>query len=101
MRLEQFAVNNTINYDEMDTAQRANLLNYIDAIADNIELDLDDPDFSVAEKVAACEDAAAAMLNEDIYTPEGEQVTIDDDTQAMLVTRLEVALLRKYNLPLD
>ena len=66
-----------VSYELLDVAARANMLHDVDLWADNIELDLDDPDFSDAD---------------------GATVEIEHDTRQMLIDRLETALLKKYSL---
>lgn len=88
-----------VDYSLLDIAGRANLLRDVELWAQNIDLDLDDAEFSEAEKNEACNNAAAdtitAMM---IYDDDGAEVEIESDTKAMLVERLESALLAKYGL---
>lgn len=88
-----------VNYDLLDMAARANMLEMADRWAESIELDLDDPDFSEAEKASACNDAAATeVFAAEVFDADGNEIEIEPDTEQMLIDRIENRLRERYGI---
>lgn len=86
-----------LDYDLLDTGARANFLNDVQRMADEIKLDLDDPDFSVAEKNEALNDAATVAVN-GLWLDDAE---IEQDTHNWMVERIIRSLAERYDIELS
>lgn len=98
---EQYVKTNTdgelvLDYDLLDIASRSNLLRDLELLSQDVELYLDDEDFTSAEKADALENAAVVEIN-NLWL---DNALIDDDTEDMLVERLARLLARKYEVEL-
>jgi len=81
-----------VDYKLLDIATYANLLIDVEDLAEDIQLDLDDADFSDAERCEACNKAAVDAISSMM------DAKIEPDTKSMLIEVLEEALLAKYHL---
>lgn len=81
-----------VDYKLLDIATYANLLIDVEDLAEDIDLGLDDADFTDAERCEACNNAAADAISA-MFDAE-----IEPDTKSMLIEVLEEELLAKYNL---
>lgn len=91
---------NVLDYSYLDTAARINFLNDAEFAAADIELDLDDTDFSNAERAESINDAANAWANYAfgyLETPDGESVEVDKDTRQMWVETIISELASRYS----
>lgn len=89
-----------LDYDELDTAAQINFLEDAERAAAALELDLDDPDFSNAEKAESINNAAALAATHafgDLETKDGEEVEIDPDTQLMFIDAIINVLAERYD----
>jgi predicted protein tyrosine phosphatase len=91
IRINEFG-ERVVDYKLLDIASYASLLIDVENLAEDIHLDLDDTDFSDAERCDACNNAAADAITAMV------DVEIEPDTKAMLIECLEAALLAKYSL---
>lgn len=89
-----------VDYQLLDIASRDSLVRDVERLAEHIDLDLDDADFSQTEQCEACKNAAAdAIAALMIYDYDGSDVDIERHTKSMLIELVEAALLAKYGLP--
>lgn len=86
-----------LDYDLLDIANRTNFLNDVQRLADDIELDLSDPDFSEAEKNQALNDAASLAVGS-IYLDNAE---IEGETHGWIIERIIRSLAHRYNVTLS
>lgn len=90
-----------LNYDELDVAARVNFLQDAKLAAGAIELYLDDPDFSNAEKAEAINSAANVQADHEfgyLETEDGETVEIDAETRQMWVEAVISELAQRYSI---
>jgi hypothetical protein len=81
-----------VDYKLLDIATYANLLIDVEDLAEDIDLDLDDANFSDAERCEACNKAAVDAISA-MFDAE-----IEPETEAILIEVLEEELLAKYHL---
>ena len=89
-----------LDYTYLDIAARVNFLNDAERAAAAIELDLDDPDFSNAEKAEAINSAANFEADNAfayLETPDGESAQVDKDTRVMYVETIISELAKRYS----
>lgn len=93
---------NVLDYDLLDTAARINLIVAAHRWATEIEVDLDsEPDASNAEKVEAIDDQVHATVRatfDYLYTDDGADVEIDQDTRLMIEDIISSDLAERYEL---
>lgn len=89
-----------LDYTYLDTATRINFLSEAERAAAAIELDLDDPDFSNAEKAEAINSAANVEADHAfgyLETEDGESVEADKDTRQMWIETIVSELAKRYS----
>jgi hypothetical protein len=95
---------NVLDYDKLDIAARVNFLEDAKLAATTIELDLDDPDFSNAEKAEAINSAANWAAYQEfgyLETEDGEEVEIDKPTRQMWIETIISTLAERYNVEIE
>ena len=91
------------DYDELDTAARANLLDDIDRWATEVEVDLSNEDASNAERVEAIDLTAALAVDNAfyfLYDDAGDQPKPDEETVNMIKERMARALAKRHEIEL-
>jgi hypothetical protein len=90
-----------LDYGLLNVADRINFLEDCRRIAANILLDLEDEDFSNAEKAESINSAASVALDH-LYLVDGngDDVEVDPDTLNMMRDTIESALAEHYGIEL-
>lgn len=92
-----------LDYDELDMAARINFLQDAKQAAAAIELNLDDPDFSNAEKAEALNSAANTDADHAFgyLEKDGQDVEVDKDTRQMWIETIISELADRYSVEVE